>query len=529
METEDLPKGWCNVAYSELCNTRSGNGKLIKGKLIDAHADGLFPAYSASGQDVWRDTWDHDGSAIIVSAVGARCGKTFVAKGKWSAIANTHIVWPNENILDLKFIQYKINNEKYWEKGGSAQPFVKVADSFSRLEALPPLPEQRRIVAKLDALQSRTRLAREALAAIPTLLDHYRQSILAAAFRGKLTRSDDFDDLESNGPAQSLESLTIPRSWTWSSASQACQRVVDCHNKTAPYVESGIQLIRTTNIRNGRIDLAKTKYVTEETYRFWSKRCPPQAGDIIYTREAPMGEVGMIPPGVKICMGQRMMLLRADNEKTLDGEYLLYWLQSPFLLGYITDKAVGGGVEHLRVGDVEALPVPLPSIDEQRLIASKLKPMLARIDDIRSVVANLVTVLSHVDQSLLATAFHGELVPQDPNDEPASVLLDRIRAARSQVGDAPRTRRKTSPGMDLMKATRTSTNQLKSSASDPYATLLTDLRAKGSLTSADAQAATGLDAADIRPLLQQLVAEGAATIKGQKRGTRYTVNKGGKR
>jgi type I restriction enzyme S subunit len=140
------------------------------------------------------------------------------------------------------------------------------------------------------------------------------------------------------------------------------------------------------------------------------------------------------------------------------------------------------------------------------------------------------------DQSLLATAFRGELVPKDPADEPASVLLDRIRAARAQAGDAPRTRKRHSTGMDGMdgmdgmKTPRSVSpshashpSPSKSAVSDAYATLLAALRTQGSLASADIQAATGLDAAAVRPLLQRLVAEGAARVEGQKRGTRYVA------
>ncbi len=115
----------------------------------------------------------------------------------------------------------------------------------------------------------------------------------------------------------------LPQSWLEVSALDACLIVVDCHNKTAPYKSSGIKLIRTSNIRNGQIDLTNVKYIDEPTYEYWSKRCKPEPGDIIFTREAPMGEVGIIPPGEKICMGQRMMLLRADNKYLLNNFLLV--------------------------------------------------------------------------------------------------------------------------------------------------------------------------------------------------------------
>ena len=122
--------------------------------------------------------------------------------------------------------------------------------------------------------------------------------------------------------------------------------------------------------------------------------------------------------------------------------------------------------------------------------------------------------LGHLDQSLLATAFRGELVPQDPTDQPDSVLPDRIRTTREMNRNDATTRRKAAKRSPVASSRR---------RGEPFALLLAALRANGSLASSDAQAATGLDAADVRPLLQQLVAEGAAKVEGQKRGSRYVA------
>ena len=102
------------------------------------------------------------------------------------------------------------------------------------------------------------------------------------------------------------ELMELPEGWKWTTAIEACSKVIDCHNKTAPYTASGIKLVRTSNIRNGQINLDDTKFVAQPTYEFWSRRCPPEPRDILFTREAPMAEVGMIPDGEKLCMGQRM-------------------------------------------------------------------------------------------------------------------------------------------------------------------------------------------------------------------------------
>lgn len=151
-ETFDkLPCGWSQIAGQEIFIPRSGNSKLIKGKLFDSPAPDRYPGYSASGQDVWLESWEHDGTAIIISAVGARCGKAFLASGKWSAIANTHIVWPL-SLINEHYAMLILNNENYWIRSGGAQPFIKVGDTLFKKIALPPLAEQHRIIAKVDEL-----------------------------------------------------------------------------------------------------------------------------------------------------------------------------------------------------------------------------------------------------------------------------------------------------------------------------------------------------------------------------------------
>ena len=120
----------------------------IKNTVAVEPSEGLYPGYSASGQDVWVDYYDFDGDALVISAVGARCGKTFRASGKWGAIANTSAV----RLLggDLKFFWYLTNQPHFWEIGGAAQPYVKVSESLQKRFFIPKLEDQIAIVGHLD-------------------------------------------------------------------------------------------------------------------------------------------------------------------------------------------------------------------------------------------------------------------------------------------------------------------------------------------------------------------------------------------
>ncbi len=151
----------------------------------------------------------------------------------------------------------------------------------------------------------------------------------------------------------------LPETWTCVHLIQLSQILVDCHNKTVPYVESGIPIIRTTNIRDRGFVEKDLKFVNQETYDYWSRRCPPTAGDIIFTREAPMGEALVVPANTKWCLGQRTMLIRPMHD-FLSNQYLLLALTEPHLLERASEHAVGLTVKHLRIGDVENLNIPFP-------------------------------------------------------------------------------------------------------------------------------------------------------------------------
>lgn len=175
----------------------------------------------------------------------------------------------------------------------------------------------------------------------------------------------------------------LPRGWAAAHLIQLSKILVDCHNKTAPYIDEGIPIIRTSNIRERGFRFDDLKYVSEDTYQYWSRRCPPEPKDIIFTREAPMGEAAIIPEGAKWCLGQRTMLIRPMLEH-INEEYLLLALTEPHLLERASDKAIGSTVKHLRVGDVERLSIPVPPLVEQNRIVDKVDELMALCDQLKA-------------------------------------------------------------------------------------------------------------------------------------------------
>ena len=151
-----------------------------------------------------------------------------------------------------------------------------------------------------------------------------------------------------------------------------CELIVDCEHKTAPIQAIGYPSIRTPNIGKGRLILDNVNRVSEETYKAWTKRAIPQAGDLILAREAPIGNVAIIPNNVKVCLGQRTVLIRANKNK-IEPNYLVYLLLGDEIQGKILSVSNGATVHHLNMKDIRNLELPkLPSLYTQRKIAAIL-------------------------------------------------------------------------------------------------------------------------------------------------------------
>ena len=223
-------------------------------------------------------------------------------------------------------------------------------------------------------------------------------------------------------------SSPLPEHWCWASLLQVAQAVVDCHNKTAPYVAEGIHLVRTSDIRDGKMDLGKTKKISEETYDYWARRMPPRAGDVFFTREAPMGEAAIVPEGERVCLGQRTMLIRLFPE-LFSNRYLLYVIQSPNFQSRMTEAAIGMTVKHLRVGGVEDLVVPVPPRAEQDQIVEIVDSLFELCDRHVEYLGKSRRVATNLSSAAVATltgiAYEQEEEP--PVKAPQTELIAPLR------------------------------------------------------------------------------------------------------
>ena len=168
-----------------------------------------------------------------------------------------------------------------------------------------------------------------------------------------------------------------------------CYSVTDCPHSTPKWTNAGKIVIRNQNIRNGRLDTSSVSYTTQEDYDKRIKRALPNAGDIIITREAPMGEVCIIPDDLECCLGQRMVLLK-PNRDLVDNNYLLYALMSPYVQNQISwSEGTGTTVSNLRIPHLEKLQIPIFELKKQRKIAKLLANLDKKIEVNNEINGNL--------------------------------------------------------------------------------------------------------------------------------------------
>ena len=326
---------------------------------------------------------------------------------------------------------------------------------------LPPLNEQRRIVSTIEQLTDRSHKARAALEDVPKLIAQFRQSVLAAAFRGDLTADwrEKNPDVE---PASELlerikqtlpkaaqkkieeelsDPFDIPDRWTWANLSSVCNSISDGDHQPPPKATSGIPFLTISNISSGNIDFNNSYYVPESYYEKIQENRKAKKGDIIYSVVGSYGIPVLIDSEREFCFQRHIAILKPHQY--LIGKYLLFALKSRFVLDQATKVATGTTQLTVTLSGLRKIKIPLVSLPEQLIIIEKIEVLFKAINQIEQQYIDAYNDLNQtLDRSILAKAFRGELVPQDPNDEPAGVLLDRIRAEREQAS-TPKQRGKT--------------------------------------------------------------------------------------
>lgn len=355
--------------------------------------------------------------AILVD--GENSGEVFRIHEKgYMGSTFKRLLCPDDRLLNYLLYILKFNQKNFREnKKGSAIPHLD-KKLFKELSInLPPLAEQGRIVAKIEELFAGIDAGVENLKAVKNQIALYRQSVLKSAFL-KVT--------------------------AWEKLSNICLVIKVGPFGTmlheADYISNGIPLVNPSQIKNSKILPKQDKCISPQKAEEL-KEYRLMQGDIVLGRRGEMGRCATVDEMEEgwLC-GTGSILIRL--KKQMNALFYNFFLASPLNVRYLEDNATGTTMKNLNEKIVANIPVPVPTLAEQEKIVAEIESRFERADALETAVDRALNDAEKLKQAVLKKAFRGELVPQNPDDEPASVLLDRIRAARASELPAKKGKRK---------------------------------------------------------------------------------------
>ena len=224
----------------------------------------------------------------------------------------------------------------------------------------------------------------------------------------------------------------VPKGWAWCRLNDI-YNFIDYRGATPTKIINGIPLVTAKNVKSGYIDYTIDDYISEEEFKERQQRGISKKGDILFTTEAPLGNAALADIE-KFSAGQRLITFQQYGSKNeLINYVMLMFILSDFFQQQLCVNKTGSTVAGIKAAILKTLWIPVPPYNEQLKITNTLKSAINLIDSISQNKEILSTSISNTKSKILDLAIRGKLVPQDPNDEPASVLLERIRAEKEEL------------------------------------------------------------------------------------------------
>ena len=349
------------------------------------------------------------------------------------ASSTEFMVFPPSVAIEQRFLQILLRTPEYRtlaeRRSTGSRPRVKF-ESISDFEfALPPLAEQHRIVRKLNSLSNRTAAIRNHLAAIAKLVERYRSFVLDRHMVHAEAENADWKP-------KTLEAVR-------SSEATIRYGVV----QPGEISDEGVQLIRVKDMIGGKIAWGKLRKVSEETDEAYAK-ARVKNDDILISVVGTIGKVAIVDGLTENTnISRAVSRIRPDKEK-VNPKWLFWRLNASDIQARFKGDAREVARKTLNISLLRKTPFKLPPLKEQHKIVRRIEAAFAEINSISVLVGSALILCNRLDQRIIMKAFAGELVLQDPNDEPASALLSRIRKARA---NAPKISRLRHTKADAMK------------------------------------------------------------------------------
>ena len=462
----ELPNGWTETTLGEVANWGSGGtpsrseSSFYGGKIPWIKSGELNSRFVTTAEEYITDAALKGSSAklfpagsVAIAMYGATIGKTAILGIDAATNQACAVGAPLEGLIGKELLYRLLQNEKktFIAKGkGGAQPNISQALIKAHVIGLPPLAEQARIVQKLDEVLAQVDIVKSRIDAIPALLKRFRQSTLAAAVSGQLTEewrpanpiTESAEEYlqgvirnrrqkpivkfkEPVLPDLEKRDFEIIDGWMISSVSS----FAECLDSMRIPVKKELRNSKEGKYpyfgANGEVDRV-------DEYIFNDDLVLVTEDETFYGREKPIA----YKYSGKCWVNNHVHALRAHD--AVARNYLCFALMHYDVTPWLTGTT---GRAKLSQGALLSLPILVPPAAEQTEIVRRVEQLFAFADNLEAKVAAAKSRIDNLTQSILAKAFRGELVPQDPNDEPASVLLERIKALRAATPKAKRSRK----------------------------------------------------------------------------------------
>ena len=414
-----IPQNWQWVRLNNLVSIVTGKKDANYGS-----DNGKYFFFTCASEPLRCDDYSFEGESLLLPGNGANVGEVFYYDGKFEAYQRTYVIQKLSDEIDMRYLYYQIlgfwkdyNKDKQY---GSATNYIKLGNFLNYNVPIAPRAEQQRIVEKIESLFSKLDEAKEKAQNAIDSYDMRVKSILDKAFRGEYSKK-----WRDNNKV-SLED------WTDSHINEVCIPRAGFAFDSKKFTSEGYQVIRMGNLYAGELDLTRSPVfiAKEDVDNNVLSRSLVHDGDILITLtgtkyKRDYGYAVCIEGNPELLVNQRILCL-TPTEK-IDKDYLLFYLRSEGFRD-IFFSCETGGVNQGNVSSkfVENIELKLPSIEEQRVIASLLKDIMDKEDQAKEISIGIVDEIDIMKKSILAKAFKGELGTNDSSDEPAEELLKRI-------------------------------------------------------------------------------------------------------
>lgn len=475
---KELPKNWLSIPFSNVFDINGGT-QPPKAVFIDKPKDGYVrllqirdfgskpvPTYIPDTGKLMTCKKDD----ILIARYGASIGRIVTGMEGAYNVALAKVCIPNT--INKSFVKWLLKSNLFQEPilsiQRTAQNGFNKTDLASIYIPLPPLPEQNRIVKKLDALFAQLETIKSSMAHVPLLLKDFRQQVLTQAVTGKLTeewrKGKDLEDMfnyiskiskqrsseyEKQVELARKEKLKKPKKdfdfvykkhpkkekWCIAKLDNLVYmsaRIGWKGLKAEEYTESGPLFISVHSLNYGEnVNYEKAYHISEERF-IESPEIMLEEDDILLCKDgAGIGKLGIVKNlKEKATVNSSLLVIR--GREAFVNKFLFYFFSGPTLQNIAKERITGTAIPHLFQRDIREFYVEIPPIEEQQEIVSRVERLFAKADAIEKQYESLKTKIDILPQAILHKAFKGELTEQLESDGDARELLNQIQELKKE-------------------------------------------------------------------------------------------------